>query len=143
MQILGVLSRHSKCSFISCPDPKRIESFLRDTIAFRDSIKDGDQVCYPCYKFFNQMLKSDVCMLASENIVLELRAKKKLEKVVLEFEHKKKTEPSNIVEWCLYKTALHACDLVASDRPFLSPSMYRFLTLGACARVMVVVLLPS
>ena len=73
----GVLSLNCKRgTFISCPDPKRVESFLRDTIAFSGSIKDGDQVCYPCYKFFNQMLKSDVCMLASEDIILKLKAKK-------------------------------------------------------------------
>ena len=71
----GVLARNSKCNFISCPDPKRVESFLQDTISFSYSIQ-CDQVCYPCYKFFNHMLKSDVCMLSSEDIVLELKAKK-------------------------------------------------------------------
>ena len=109
-------------SFISCPDPKRIESFLPDTIAFSDSIKDGDQICYPCYKFFEQMLKSDVCMLASEDIVLRLKAKKrKSKKKVIEFEYLT-PEPGDIVECCLYKTVLHACELVASDSPFLCPS---------------------
>ena len=72
----GLLTRNSKHNFISCPDPKRVESFLRDTIAFSDSIQCGDQVCYPCYKFFNQMLKSDVHMLSSDDIVLELKAKR-------------------------------------------------------------------
>ena len=62
--------------FFTCPNPKRIESYLRDTIEFSASIQDGDLVCYSCYKFFNQMLKSDVCMLASKDIVLELKAKK-------------------------------------------------------------------
>ena len=52
----GVLSRRKKYIFVSCPDPKRVESFLKDTIAFSESIEDGDQVCYPYYKFFNQML---------------------------------------------------------------------------------------
>ena len=67
------------------------------------------------------MLKSDVCMLSSEDIILELKARKELEKLVLEFEY---ITPEPSVEWCLYKTALHACDLVASDHPFLFPSMY-------------------
>ena len=84
----GVLALNSKCNFISRPDLKRVESFLRDTISFSDSIQCGDQVCYPCYKFFNQMLKSDVCMLSSEDIVLELKAKKeKLERVVHDLEY--------------------------------------------------------
>ena len=65
---MQILTRNSKHNFISCPDTKRVESFLRDTIAFSDSIQCGDQVCYPCY-VFNQMLKSDVCMLASADIV--------------------------------------------------------------------------
>ena len=34
-------------------------------------------------------------------------------------------EPRDIVEWCLYRTALHACDLVASDHSFLFPSIYK------------------
>ena len=73
----GVLARNRKNkNFVSCPDPKRVESFLWDTIAFNDSIEDSDQVCYACYKLFNQMLKSDVCMLSSEDIVLELKTKK-------------------------------------------------------------------
>ena len=49
----GVLSRNSEHNLISCPDPKRIESFLRDIITFSEIIQCGDQVCYPCYKFFN------------------------------------------------------------------------------------------
>ena len=55
----GVLRRHCSRSF-SCPNPKRIESYLRDTIEFSASIQDGDLLCYSCYNFFNQMLKSDV-----------------------------------------------------------------------------------
>ena len=86
-----------------------------------ESIQCVDKVRYPCYTFFNQMFKSDVCMLASEDIVLELRAKKEnLEKIVHEFEYVT-PEASDIVD----KTALHACELVASDCPSLFPTMYR------------------
>ena len=57
------------------------------------------------------MLKSDVCMLSSEDIVLELKAKKeKLERVVHDFEYITQ-EPASVVECCLYKMALHACDI--------------------------------
>ena len=72
----GVLSRNCKYHFISCPEPKRVESYLWDTITYGETIQNGDQVCYLCYKFFNQMLKLDVCMLSSEDIALELKAKK-------------------------------------------------------------------
>ena len=124
MQIL--LSRNSKHNFISCPDPKRVESYLQDTIAFSESIQYGDQVCYLCYKFFNQMLKSDVCMLSSEDIVFRVEGNER---------KSWKSSPwicvpntgtySDIVECCLYKMALYACDLVASDHQFLSGIMYR------------------
>ena len=65
-------------------------------------------------------VKSDVCMLASEDIVLELKAKKEnLEREVCKFEDATSLEPNKIVECCLYKTALRACELVTSDHPFL------------------------
>ena len=74
----GVLSRNCTRNFISCPEPKKVESYLRDAIAFCENIQYGDQILrYPCYKFFNQILKSDVCMLSSGYIVLELKAKKR------------------------------------------------------------------
>ena len=63
----GVLSRNCTRNFISCPEPKKVESYLRDTIAFNENIQYGNQIRYPCYKFFNQMLKSDVCMLSRVN----------------------------------------------------------------------------
>ena len=34
-------------------------------------------------------------------------------------------EPNKIVECYLHKTALHACELVTSDHPFLFPTIYR------------------
>ena len=64
-------------------------------------------------------------MLSGEDILSELMAKKEhLERIVSEFEYLT-PEPNDIVEWCLYKTALYACELAASDHPFLVPSMYR------------------
>ena len=64
-------------------------------------------------------------MLSSEDIVLELKARKEnLERIVHDFEYVTQ-EPNDVVECCLYKTALHACDLVISDHSFLFPSMYR------------------
>ena len=56
----GVKRRHkhsatSSVQFVTCPDPRRVDSY------------DRDQVCYPCYKFFNQKLKSSECMLSNED----------------------------------------------------------------------------
>ena len=121
----GVLRRNCNSNFFCCPDPKRIEPFLREVVSVNVSVVNSDQVCPSCYKFFKRMLASDVCMLSSEDIVSELQAKKKqLERIVDEFEYVT-LEPSDIVQWCLYKTALHVCELVVSDRPFLFPNMYR------------------
>jgi hypothetical protein len=52
----GVFRRNGSHSFVSCPDPKRVKSYLRDTVVFSESISNDDQICYPCYKYFNQML---------------------------------------------------------------------------------------
>ena len=66
----GVKRRHvhsatvSTVNFVTCADPKRVESFLKDNIEFSDTIREGDQICYTCYKFINQILNSDVCMLS-------------------------------------------------------------------------------
>ena len=32
----GVLRRHCSHSFVSCPDPKRVDSYLRDTVMFSE-----------------------------------------------------------------------------------------------------------
>ena len=68
----GVKRRHihsarvSTINLVTCPDPKWVESFLKDNVEFSDTIREGDQICYTCYKFINQILNSDVCMLSSD-----------------------------------------------------------------------------
>ena len=69
------------------------------------------------------MLKSDVCMLSSEDS-FKVERKKRKYWVVHELECLT-PEASDIVECCLYKTVLRACEPVASDRPFLFPNMYK------------------
>ena len=39
-----VLSRNCTRNFISCPEPKKVESYLRDIIAFSENIQYGDQI---------------------------------------------------------------------------------------------------
>ena len=49
-----------------------------------------------------------ICTLSSGDLVSELQAKKKhLQRIVDKFEYIT-LEPSDIVQWYLYKTALHA-----------------------------------
>lgn len=58
-------------SFVSCPDPKRLNLISAIARVFKVVIK-----CYPCYKSFNQMIRSDVCMFYME---VELKSLSKLE----------------------------------------------------------------
>ena len=79
----GVERRHEhsatlSVNFVTCPDPKRVESYLKSAVGFSDTIQDGNKVCYLCYKYFNKKLKTSECILSSEDIVLELKAKQVL-----------------------------------------------------------------
>ena len=113
----------SSVQFVTCPDPRRVESYLKSTIDFSDTIQDGDQVCFQCYRFFNQKLKSSECMLSNEDVVLALKAKKvQFETITSEFQYVT-SEP--YVQLCLYKTALSTCELLVTDRAFLFPNVYR------------------
>ena len=42
--------------FITSSESNQIESYIRNTVDFSDTIQDGYQVCYQCNKFFNQSL---------------------------------------------------------------------------------------
>ena len=82
--------------FIACPNLSLVESYLRNTVEFSGTIKDGDQVCY---KFLNEKLKSDECMMSSEDIVSTLKDKQvELERIVDEFQS---TTPESCVKLCL------------------------------------------
>ena len=52
--ICGVKRKHAKESarrFLSCPDPKKVESYLKDTTGVDICLRDGDLICYSCYRF--------------------------------------------------------------------------------------------
>ena len=62
----------------------------------------------------NDELRSGECMLSSEDIVLKLKSKQiELEGKLAEFQC---TTPESCVKFCLYKTALNASELLASNR---------------------------
>ena len=97
----GVKCKHAKESarrFLSCPDPKKVESYLKDTTGVDICLQDGDLICY---RFCTSMLKSDVCMLSSGDIVSELETKHT--KLVEEFVC---VTPDCHVQLALCKTAL-------------------------------------
>ena len=120
-------------NFVTCPDPKRVESYLKSAVGFSDTIQDGDQVCYPCYKYVNKKLKTSECILSSEDIVLELKAKQvQLERIISEFQY---TTSESYVQLCLYKTAFSTCELLVTGRAFLFPNIYRqFMDYLLCPR---------
>ena len=57
--------------FVPCPSPKFVESFLADTIGFESHISENDVLCFRCYKYFNQLLKSGACTLSNAHIQAE------------------------------------------------------------------------
>ena len=121
----GVKRRHkhsttSSVQFVTCPDPRRVESYLKSTLDFSDTIQDGDQVCYPCYKFFNLKLKSSECMLSNEDVVLAKKVH--FETNISEFQY---VTSESYVQLCLYTTALSTCELLVTHRAFLFPNVYR------------------
>lgn len=119
----GVKRKHDKCKFLSCPDPKKVESYLHDTTGFVSNLTKDDQICHTCYRFFTCLLKSDVCMLSSEHIVSELQSKQsQLIKVISEFVC---TTPDSHVQLALYKTALYMCEGLACDQAYLFPRVYK------------------
>ena len=104
-------STTSSVQFVTCPNPKRVESYLKSTIDFSYTVQDGDQVCYPCYKFFN------------EDVVLALKAKK----VQIETNEFQNVTSESYVELYLYTTALSTCELLVNGRAFLFSNVYRQL----------------
>ena len=72
---MSVMPHLPYTDFVTSSDSNQIESYIRNTVDFSDTIQDGYQVCYQCNKFFNQKLMSNECMLSSEDIVLKFKAK--------------------------------------------------------------------
>ena len=107
--------------FVPCPSPKFVESFLADTIGFESHISDNDVLCFKCYKYFNQLLKSGACSLSNAHIQAELDTKETslAEMVQVLTDTSKTSEPA--VQLALYKTALHVCRVVRSDCAVLFP----------------------
>ena len=110
-----------KC-FLPCPEPQRVELFLKETTQFEGCLREGDLVCSQCYRYFTGLMKLDVCTLSSEAVVKELKQKQKLfEETILNF---KVTDEDSLVILALLHTALHLCKVVAADNPILFTDIY-------------------
>ena len=108
---------------MTCPEPSKCESYLRDTAGFSGSLKEGDMVCSTCYNFFPRLSKSPVCMLSIDYIISALRSKHAyLTELVNQFVC---TTADSFVDLALHKTALHMCTGLINDHAFLFPSVYR------------------
>lgn len=132
----GVKRKHEHTSsanenFFPCPNPTFVESFLREAVGFEACLSEDDLLCFKCYKYFNRLLKSEVCTLSNDDILAELKAKEQRLKEVVESIFPDSSDLH--VQLALYKTALHACRIVQLDQAFLFPDMYKvFLQLVPC-----------
>ena len=70
---MSVMPHLPYTDFVTSSESNQIESYIRNTVDFSDTIQDGYQVCYQCNKFFNLKLMSNKCMLSSEDIVLKFK----------------------------------------------------------------------
>ena len=112
--------------FVPCPSPKLVESFLLDAVGFESHITEGDLLCFKCYKYFNQVIKSGACTLSTAHILAELSAKEvALYETVQSLSNAVGTSES-LVQLALYKTALHVCKVIQSDQAILFPNLYKF-----------------
>ena len=111
----------SKC--LPCPSPKLVESFLIDSVGFESHVSEQDMLCSRCYKYFNQLLKSGVCILSSNHIISELFHKEvSLEETVRILNTSETSESAVLL--ALNKTALPMCRHIQSDHAVLFPHLH-------------------
>ena len=137
-KVCGVKRKHehrasSTQRFHACPEPKKVESFLKETLNLECFLSDGELVCHSCYIYCKYILETENCMLSSDEIVKELQEKQKhLEHSISELTSEC---GDSYIELALKKTALYICKLILNDRAVLFPGVYakfcQFLPLTA------------
>ena len=120
-QVCGVRRKHDKLSikekFVSCTNPNFVESFLRENLEIEVDISYNDLLCFSCYKYFNRLLKSWICTLSSEEVIIQL---KELEMRLVQAVEKQLPEESDSdFQLALLKTAIHVCSIMLLDRAIL------------------------
>ena len=85
--------------------------------------RDGDLVCFPCYKYLvATLMNSDPCTLSNEAVVMKLKQKHKcLEETISNF---KEEDEDSLVTLALLKTARHLCKVLASDNAIRFSDIY-------------------
>lgn len=124
--VCGVNRKHHKYTaaqrFSPCPNPKKVEAYLRDTAGYTDKISENDLLCYNWYKYLSQLLKSDVCMLSSDDVLQELECKEKY--LVDKNSEFLCTSEESYRHCAVYKTALVASRLLSSEQAFVFNTIY-------------------
>lgn len=82
-------------------------------------------LCFRCYKYFNQLLKSGAYTLSNAHILAELDLKEKSLAETVQMLNNTNETSKSAVQLALHKTALHVCRVVRSDRAVLFPDLYR------------------
>ena len=54
------MSLSVKEKFVSCSNPKFVESFLRENLEIEVDMSYNDLLCFSCYEYFNGILKSRI-----------------------------------------------------------------------------------
>ena len=64
-----------------------VELFLKETVQFNGCLREGDLVCFLCYKYLvARLINSDPCTLSNEGVVMKLKQKLKfLEETISNF----------------------------------------------------------
>ena len=81
-KVCGTKRKHTSSTssaqrFLPCPEPQRVETFLKETVDHDCSLSAGDLVCYFCYKYCRHILETNDCMLSSDEILNQLKQEEK------------------------------------------------------------------
>ena len=100
-----------------------MQSFLQSTTGLDILLsKFSDLLCFPCYKYYNSLVKASANSLSNEAIIAKLKEK---ETNLVHTCESLGDRAGDSVQLALYKTALHVCRIALSDQAFLFPDVYR------------------
>ncbi len=113
-------SESDSAHFLLCPEPARIEVYLRDAVGFSGSLSETDRVCPACFKYCKRLLRSGSSVLCSESVV-----RKKQTDIDSQLLGYVSTDHDSIIELDLLRTASYLCSELSNDHAVLFPQLYR------------------
>ena len=136
-KVCGMKRKHTSSTsnaqrFLPCPEPQKVETFLKETVDHECSLSARDLVCYSCYKYCRHILETNDCMLSSDEILNQLKQKEKQ----LEQSISKLIPESSCphIDLALSKTTLYICKLILNDHAVLFPVICQVLSISAFHR---------